>query len=94
MAVPLSHLFFRIQILFFILVAAPLIVPLLYFSYYDATVDNISDDLSTCTVSFDKYGNTEIVKVSKCTKGSVGKRLYVTVCLWSNPSTKIPHSCK
>ena len=63
--------------LFFILAAAPLIVPLLYFSYYDATVDNISDDLSTCTVSFDKYGNTEIVKVSKCTKGSEGKREYV-----------------
>ena len=35
-----------------------------YFSYYDATVDSISDDLTTCTVSFDKYGNTEIVKVS------------------------------
>ncbi|XP_073251179.1 survival of motor neuron-related-splicing factor 30-like [Porites lutea] len=33
-------------------------------SYYDATVDSISDDLTTCTVSFDKYGNTEIVKVS------------------------------
>ena len=37
-----------------------------YFSYYDATVDSISDDLTTCTVSFDKYGNTEIVKVSAC----------------------------
>ncbi|XP_015777196.1 PREDICTED: survival of motor neuron-related-splicing factor 30-like [Acropora digitifera] len=33
-------------------------------SYYDATVDSISDDLTTCTVSFDKYGNTEIVKLS------------------------------
>lgn len=32
-------------------------------SYYDATVDSISDDLTTCTVSFEKYGNTEIVKV-------------------------------
>jgi len=37
-----------------------------YFSYYDATVDSISDDLTTCTVSFDKYGNTEIIKVSAC----------------------------
>ena len=27
------------------------------------TVDSISDDLTTCTVSFEKYGNTEIVKV-------------------------------
>lgn len=33
-------------------------------NYYDATVDSISDDLTTCTVSFEKYGNTEIVKVS------------------------------
>ncbi|KAL9962265.1 hypothetical protein ACROYT_G031350 [Oculina patagonica] len=33
-------------------------------NYYDGTIDSISDDLTTCTVSFDKYGNTEIVKVS------------------------------
>lgn len=33
-------------------------------SYYDATVDSISDDFMTCTVSFNKYGNTEIVKLS------------------------------
>ncbi|XP_068705010.1 survival of motor neuron-related-splicing factor 30-like [Montipora capricornis] len=33
-------------------------------SYYDATIDSISDDLTTCTVSFEKYGNTEIVKLS------------------------------
>jgi len=33
-------------------------------SYYDAIIDSISDDLTTCTVSFDKYGNTEIVKIS------------------------------
>ena len=35
----------------------------LRFSYYNATIDSISDDLTTCTVSFEKYGNTEIVKV-------------------------------
>ena len=37
----------------------------MFSSYYDATVDSISDDLTTCTVSFEKYGNTEIVKVSQ-----------------------------
>ncbi|EDO39770.1 predicted protein [Nematostella vectensis] len=31
-------------------------------NYYPATIDLISDDLSTCTVTFD-YGNTEIVKL-------------------------------
>lgn len=40
---------------------------LFYFSYYDATVDSISDDFMTCTVSFNKYGNTEIVKVGTWT---------------------------
>ena len=33
-------------------------------SYYNATIDMISDDLTTCTVSFESYGNTEIVKAS------------------------------
>ncbi|KAJ7382859.1 Survival of motor neuron--splicing factor 30 [Desmophyllum pertusum] len=33
-------------------------------NYYDGTIDSISDDLTTCTISFEKYGNTEIVKVS------------------------------
>ena len=26
------------------------------YMYYDATIDRISDDVTTCTVSFEKYG--------------------------------------
>lgn len=39
-----------------------------FFSYCDAIVNGITDDVTTwtCTVSFEKYGNTEIVKVRQC----------------------------
>lgn len=33
-------------------------------NYYDATVDRISDDLTTCTVTFSAFGNSEIVKIT------------------------------
>lgn len=54
-----KHFIFQL----WIIIVNQLILVLSHFSYYDATVDSISDDLTTCTVSFDKYGNTEIVKV-------------------------------
>ena len=31
--------------------------------YYDATIDRISDDGSTCTVTLEPFGSTEITKV-------------------------------
>ena len=36
---------------------------LLICSYYDATIDRISDDGTTCTVTLEPFGNTEITKV-------------------------------
>ncbi|CAB3997988.1 Hypothetical predicted protein [Paramuricea clavata] len=36
--------------------------------YYDATVDRISDDGTTCTVTLEPFGNTEITKVSTLKK--------------------------
>ena len=32
-------------------------------SYYDATIDRISDDGTTCTVTLEPFGSTEITKV-------------------------------
>jgi hypothetical protein len=36
----------------------------LFSSYYDATIDRISDDGTTCTVTLEPFGNTEIIKVT------------------------------
>lgn len=36
---------------------------LLYCRYYNAVIDMISDDNGTCSVTFEGYGTTEIVKV-------------------------------
>lgn len=33
-------------------------------SYFDAVIDMVSDDQQTCTVTFDGYGTTEIVRVA------------------------------
>lgn len=33
------------------------------YRYFNAVIDMISDDGQTCTVTFDGYGTTEIVKV-------------------------------
>ena len=32
--------------------------------YYNAAIDMISEDKGTCSVTFEGYGTTEIVKVS------------------------------
>ena len=32
--------------------------------YYNAVIDMISEDKGTCSVTFEGYGTTEIVKVS------------------------------
>ncbi|PFX14249.1 survival of motor neuron-related-splicing factor 30-like [Stylophora pistillata] len=60
-------------------------------SYYDATIDSISEDFTTCTVSFEKYGNTEIVKVSslreKDQAGSSAPKRVAETSIVAAPST-------
>ncbi len=37
---------------------------LVYVRYYNATIDMIAADSETCTLTFDGYGTTEIIKLS------------------------------
>ncbi|XP_028406005.1 survival of motor neuron-related-splicing factor 30-like [Dendronephthya gigantea] len=48
--------------------------------YYDATVDRISDDGVTCTVTLEPFGNTEITKVATLKKpGELGVKRAAAV---------------
>ncbi|XP_046854412.1 survival of motor neuron-related-splicing factor 30-like [Xenia sp. Carnegie-2017] len=48
--------------------------------YYDATIDRISEDGATCTVTLEPFGNTEIIKVSSLKKpGEAGVKIAAAV---------------
>ena len=60
---------------------------LFWFRYYNAVIDMISEENGTCSVTFEGYGTTEIVKVSVPVGGlaratpSVCVRVCVHVCV-------------
>ena len=59
---------------------------LFWFRYYNAVIDMISEENGTCSVTFEGYGTTEIVKVSVPVGGlaratpSVCVRVCVCMC--------------
>ena len=64
--------------------------------HYNAVIDMISEDKGTCSVTFEGYGTTEIVKV--CERGREGERVggryggkesLLTVCTMSGCSCQI-----